>query len=89
MDIKLKATGLVLSLSLLTAAGTSQACGRCATADPFCSPCTIMEGISGTGWGYVPCDAPIRPALTWQQYYSGGYTPPVVERRGGLFFWPF
>jgi len=85
MKIKSKVIGLVVATSLFAAAGASQA---------DCGTCRIQPGFQGVGWHLVPCSANIGPALTWDQYVSGGYTAPVAGvrhgyGRSGFFFWPW
>ncbi|WP_028387724.1 hypothetical protein [Legionella fairfieldensis] len=70
MKIKSTIAGLIISISMIGAAGAAQA--ACST------HCPVQEGFSGTGWHMVPCNSNIQPAQTWQQYVSGGYAPPVT-----------
>ena len=76
MKIKSTIAGLIVGVSMFAAAGASQAA---------CATCTVQEGFYGIGWHMVPCTTCIQPAATWQQYVSGGYAPPVVERSGFFF----
>jgi len=80
MKIKTTVAGLVLATSMMAVAGASQAA---------CASCTVIEGFSGPGWHTVPCTMCIPPAVTWQQYVSGGYAPPVTGRGfiRGFFYW--
>ncbi|MFA5960495.1 MAG: hypothetical protein WC785_08250 [Tatlockia sp.] len=71
--IRSKVAGVIIAMSMMAAAGTSQAC----------ADCTTIEGFTGIGWHMVPCGTCIQPAATWQQYVSGGYAPPIVGR--GIF----
>jgi hypothetical protein len=68
MNIKSIIAGLIFTTSLF-AVGASQAA---------CAYCNVHEGFSGIGWNTVSCRTCVQPALTWQQYVSGGYMPPVV-----------
>ena len=77
MKIKSLVAGLIISTSMLAVVGASQA-------QPACQYCPVT-GFYGMGWHMVPCNTPIQPASTWEQYASGGYAPPVVERSG--FIW--
>ncbi len=76
MKIKSLVAGLIISTSMLAAVGTSQA------QRVYYPYYPVYEEVSVSGWHMVPCNTPVRPASTWEQYASGGYLPPVVS--GGL-----
>ncbi|KTD29715.1 hypothetical protein [Legionella maceachernii] len=76
MKIKSTVAGLVVAATML-AVGPSQA-AVCTTST--CGAWAVPASFSGTGWSMVPCGAVIQPAVTWQQYTSGRYAPPVTGR---------
>jgi hypothetical protein len=81
--MKLKSTiaGLAFAVSMFAVVGASQAMCTTQTCGWY------QPGFTGIGWNMVPCGTTVRPAATWQQYVSGGYAPPTVNRanRGSLF----
>ena len=79
MKMKSTVAGLILATSMMAVAGASQA---------TCATCTTQPGFYGTGWHMVPCSTCVQPALTWEQYVSGGYAAPVTGRNSLFFLWP-
>jgi hypothetical protein len=76
MKIKSTVAGIIATLMVALFVPSQAAWAR------HCS-CS-MDKCSGVEWHMVSNKCNIGPALTWQQYYSGGYTQPVPE--GGLLF---
>jgi hypothetical protein len=73
MKIKSTVIGLVAASFMLAAVGPIQA--ACYRYQP--------------GWHMVSKYCDIRPAVTWQEYNSGVYTPPQPGRYGLIPFLPY
>lgn len=70
MNIKSTLTGLVVATSMFALVGVAEA-GR------------VKQHYNyyGTGWHMVPKSSGIKPAQTWQEYNSGVYTQPIVNKK--------
>lgn len=71
MKMKTAVAGIIVAGSMVLAAAPLQAA--------VCSTCYDNP----PGWHMVSKHCHIRPAVTWQQYYSGMHTQPMAQR-GGL-----
>lgn len=81
MKIKSAVAGVFVVATMIAAAPSQAAYRTCATC-PTCSTCPqwdVPASFSGVGWHTVPCNAVLQPAVSWQQYSSGGYAPPTTR----------
>ena len=75
MMLKSTIGGLIVAATMFAVGPSEAAYGVCSTST--CGPWETAGQFSGTGWNMVPCNTVLPTAITWQQYISGGYAPPV------------
>lgn len=83
MKIKSSLAGLIMTITIAGLVLPTQAAWACQKHHKHYkhyTHYTHYRNCTGQGWHMVSRSCNIRPAGNWQEYNSGVYTQPVVER---------